>query len=194
MTWAESRCFTGWATQVPIEGLESCRMGMELFVACTLKCIGCQGERRVFSTYTESDLCTSCWLLASPAEIVLSSRACLHMSFSRSLGRVLKSVHSLASGSAGNQELWGLCFTVLGRESFTYLLIFKRFYVSETENASVWDLELWWGGRGGGRSRLPTEWGALVGLDPRTLRSWPEPKADTSLPEPPRRESQLHGR
>jgi len=36
-------------------------------------------------------------------------------------------------------------------------------------------------GRGRGRSRLPAEQGAPcdVGLNPRTLRSWPELKADT---------------
>ena len=33
-------------------------------------------------------------------------------------------------------------------------------------------------GKGKGRSRLPAEGGPQVGLDPRTLRSQPEPKAD----------------
>ena len=33
--------------------------------------------------------------------------------------------------------------------------------------------------RGRGRNRLPAEQGADSGLDPRTLRSRPEPKADT---------------
>ena len=43
-------------------------------------------------------------------------------------------------------------------------------------------------GRRRERNRLPAEQGAPwdAGLDPRTPGSWPEPKADASLTEPPR--------
>ena len=44
-------------------------------------------------------------------------------------------------------------------------------------------------GRARGRSRFPAEPEPEpdVGLDPRMVRSRPEPKADSSLTEPPRR-------
>ena len=39
---------------------------------------------------------------------------------------------------------------------------------------------------GRGRSRLPIGSLIWVGLNPRTARSTPEPKAETAQPEPPR--------
>ena len=60
------------------------------------------------------------------------------------------------------------------------LIIFLRFYLfiwegqrkreRKRENAQVTRVQ---------RSRFPTSWEPKVRLLPRTLRSWPEPKADT---------------
>ena len=42
------------------------------------------------------------------------------------------------------------------------------------------------GGEGEGETDFPLSRGTNAGLHPRTLRSWPEPKADGQLTEPPR--------
>ena len=57
---------------------------------------------------------------------------------------------------------------------------FKRSFIYSLERESTWA-----GGRvrGRGRSRFPTEQGTQCRLHPRTLGSWPEPKADAELTE-----------
>ena len=67
---------------------------------------------------------------------------------------------------------------------FRLLFFFNFVYLRESERESMcpW---VWWRGRRKGRSRVPAD----AGLDPRTVRPWPEPRTDVQLTEPPRHPS-----
>lgn len=103
-------------------------------------------------------------------------------SYGISIFNILRNLHTLSHMTIPiynpTNNAWALLFLHIFINTCYFFLFFKeRFYLFiERERTSR--------GRGRGKSRLPTEQGAECRAWSRILRSWPEPKADTSPTEP----------
>ena len=72
-------------------------------------------------------------------------------------------------------ESFEVCCNQTCLRLYNSFFFFKILFIWEREKASTSRIG---GAEGRGRSRLPAEQGPDVGLDPKTLGSWPEPKVD----------------